>query len=746
MRRELFGVHSDPPSGRPSRIEYASGLFGSEGDSFDERIDLIRKPACGNLWDDFAHDEVDVAVSVSGELVRYRVSRQQRGPHRHGQPAPEFARHAQHPALGLEIEPIPGLDLDGRHPGPRQRGQPTRGRCEQLVRTGLTGLTHRGANTAPSGRDLFVSLASEQALELIGPRTTKDGVCVAVDQAGGEPPTTTPMLDRPFTPRRVQILFPSDPRNDSVPHADRAAFDNPVRPFTLGHGRHVYVGPDGIEGSGHGSVGWGTWWHARAGEGSLGPDRESSIVKSWLAQNVLLPEGWAENVRLTVADDGVIASLESLGSTDPSASPTANAATDERLEGWVVPTVPNLHSHAFQRGIVGRTERQGHSGQDDFWTWRETMYDFVGRLGPDDVEAIARLAYAEMLRFGYGAVVEFHYLHHAADGTRYDDPFELSRRLAAAAAAVGIRLTLVPVVYERSGFDDGPLGPAQRRFAMTADDVLKSVEELRSTSDPARLKVGVGVHSLRAARPESLRAIAEWAQSNADAVVHLHIAEQPAEVSACLATHGARPVEWLLANAPVDERWCAVHATHMSPSERDGLAASGAVAGLCPTTEADLGDGVFDLAGYESAGGVWGIGSDSQVSCAPADELRTLEYGQRLTRGTRIVAGRGTGAARTNGRALFDGSTVTGPQTTGHRIGRIEVGAAADLVVLDAGHARFAGLVGDQVLDAWILGAAHDAVDRVAVGGEWVVRDGVPRSWDQCVAGYDHALRSLMGV
>lgn len=462
-------------------------------------------------------------------------------------------------------------------------------------------------------------------------------------------------------------------------------------------------------------------------------------MKSWLAQNILLPGGWAENVRLTVAPNGTIARIEPVGTTPADPSP----GVQERLEGWVVPAIPNLHSHAFQRGIVGRTGLRGPTERDDFWTWRETMYQFVARVGPDDVEAIARLAYAEMLRNGYGTVVEFHYLHHAPDGSRYDDPFELSHRLIAAAEAVGIRLTLVPVVYERSGFDGGPLGPAQRRFSLTADAVLEGAERLRSHKGTPMLKIGAGVHSLRAARPESLRAIADWGDSTPESVVHLHIAEQPAEVEACLATTGARPVEWLLANAPVSERWCAVHATHLTSAERDGLAASGAVAGLCPTTEADLGDGVFDLAGYEAAGGAWGIGSDSQVSCAPADELRTLEYGQRLTRGTRIVAGRGT-PDFSNGRALLQASSMTGHRSTGHRAGSLEVGAAADVVVLDGSHPRLTALSGDQVLDAWILGAAHDAVDSVAVAGEWVVRDGNPRGWEDCVEGYARAMRGLM--
>lgn len=471
------------------------------------------------------------------------------------------------------------------------------------------------------------------------------------------------------------------------------------------------------------------------------PSNGTTVNNTWVADVALTRSGWARDVVLE-ARDGRFTAVEPVG--------TGCSAPDatERIRGIVVPAIPNLHSHAFQRGLVGRTEigtppGVGHDQRDDFWSWRTAMYDFVGRLDPEAVEAVAALVYSEMLRAGYGTVVEFHYVHHAPSGQPYADPLELSRRLIQAANRTGIRLTLIPVVYEAAGFGGLPLESAQRRFALTAEEAVAAVETLRGDSAGPTCSFGVGVHSLRAAPPAALSHIADWAADQPGLPVHLHIAEQPAEVEACLAWSGARPVEWLLDNAPVDARWCAVHATHLDEQEVARLASTGAVVALCPTTEANLGDGLFPLPAFEASGGLWGVGSDSQVSVSPSDELRTLEYGQRLTLGRRIIAGQSSSDPHSNGRALVESVVRSGAQATGHPLRGLAVGGAADLVVLDPDHHRLADLQDDGVIDAWIFGSESDAVRHVMVGGSWVVRDGRPTHWDTTVQRYRSTIRRL---
>ena len=411
----------------------------------------------------------------------------------------------------------------------------------------------------------------------------------------------------------------------------------------------------------------------------------------------LLPDGWAEDI-VIACEDGMIADM-SVGLPCPPFT--------DRLAGVAIPGIANLHSHAHQRAIAGLAERSGPGG-DSFWTWREAMYRAVQAITPDDLQDIATFAFVEMLQGGYTHVAEFHYLHHAPDGTPYADPAELSRRIVAAAEAAGIGLTLLPTLYAASGFGGAPPSESQRRFACSLDQFAA----IRASLPGA----GVAAHSLRAAPPEALAALLAMAP---DGPVHIHVAEQAREVEECLAHTGQRPVAWLLDHAAVGRRWCLVHATHADPAEVAAVAASGAVVGLCPATEADLGDGVFPAASFQGAGGRFGVGSDSQVCASPLEELRLLEWGQRLTAGQRTVLAGGPG--RSNGRALIEAAAVGGAAACGIEGGAIAVGKRADVVVLDSMYG------GDAALDAAVFAPRGNPVRHVVAGGECVVRDGAHR-------------------
>ncbi|MBP1849219.1 formimidoylglutamate deiminase [Rhizobium halophytocola] len=421
------------------------------------------------------------------------------------------------------------------------------------------------------------------------------------------------------------------------------------------------------------------------------------------AESAFLADGWQSNVRLTI-------SAGRLSKVETHVEP---AAGDER-HAVLVPAMPNLHSHAFQRAMAGLTEVRG-PGSDSFWSWRTLMYKFALTITPEQVEAVAAQLYMEMLEAGFGRVGEFHYLHHDKDGGHYTNIAEMAERIGAASAQTGIGLTLLPVFYAHSGFGGARPIEGQRRFIHGIDDFERTLAGCRKVA--AGLpggNVGVAPHSLRAVTPEELQHLAALA---GDGPVHLHIAEQVKEVEDCVAWSGARPVEWLLANAPVDARWCLIHATHMTAQETEGMAASGAVAGLCPVTEANLGDGIFPGDTFLAGDGRFGVGSDSNVLISVAQELRQFEYSQRLGLRARNVVARTEGST---GRRLFEGALAGGAAALQSQVGLAE-GHAADFVSLDIGEAPY--VRGDQVFDQWIF-ASGVALDCVWVQGKKQVSGG----------------------
>ena len=447
-----------------------------------------------------------------------------------------------------------------------------------------------------------------------------------------------------------------------------------------------------------------------------------------LLETALLPQGWVESVGVDIQ-----------GGTIRAVLPGARAEGRDRLAGITLPGMPNLHSHTFQRGMAGLAETRGPAG-DSFWTWRQVMYGFLNRLHPEDVEAIAAFAMAEMLEGGFTALAEFHYLHHAPDGSPYADPAELCGRIAAAAADTGIGLTLLPVLYAQGGFGGIPAQPGQRRFLATLDGYLRLREAAAQALAPLDDAVlGAAPHSLRAVPPDVLGALLAAVPAGP---LHIHVAEQVREVEDCLSWSGQRPVEWLLSHAPVDARWCLVHATHMDAAETAALAASGATAGLCPVTEANLGDGVFPAPGFQAAGGRFGVGSDCNVEISASGELRMLEYSQRLSRRARNVCAAGPG--QSTGRSLYDAALEGGRQACGRCVGRIEVGSRADLVTLDRRHPALAGVAGDGWLDAWVFGAPQRLVDRVMVAGRTVVSGGRHQGRDRIAARYAATMARLI--
>ncbi|MEM7694054.1 MAG: formimidoylglutamate deiminase [Pseudomonadota bacterium] len=444
------------------------------------------------------------------------------------------------------------------------------------------------------------------------------------------------------------------------------------------------------------------------------------------ADEALLPGGFAKNIRVTLRGDGRIDRVVH-----------GREAPGDLRVSTLLPAPINLHSHAFQRAMAGLTERRGRE-RDTFWTWRALMFDFLDRLTPDDVEAIAALVQVEMLEAGFGGLAEFHYLHHQPGGAPYAALSEMSARVVAAAEVSGIGLTLLPVHYAVGGCDGRPLAPGQVRFGNDLDRFAALYAEAENAvaalPDGA---IGLAPHSLRAVPRGDFDGLIRLTKGP----IHMHLAEQGPEVDEVLAAWGARPVTWALDHLPINQRWCLIHTTQMTPDETTALAATGAVSGLCPITESSLGDGIFDGARFLEAGGRFGVGSDSNVRISLAEELRTLEYSQRLRdRGRAVLAS----ADRSTGRVLFEGAVAGGAQAAGRETGVIAQGALADLLALDGTHIDLDGRSGDRVLDAFVFCGDQTMVNHVWSGGRHVVDGGRHVAREAVVARYRAVMARLL--
>lgn len=446
-------------------------------------------------------------------------------------------------------------------------------------------------------------------------------------------------------------------------------------------------------------------------------------------QTGLLPGGWQQGLGLELKA-GAIAALDAWGP----------AVGGELPKKAVLPGLTNLHSHAFQRGMAGLAERRS-TNQDSFWSWREVMYRFLDHLTPDDCQAIAAMAYVEMLESGFTRVVEFHYLHHGVDGTPYADIAEMAGRIAAAAAETGIGLTLLPVLYSYGNFGQAEPSSGQRRFLNNRDAFQHLFDASRKhISDLPGAVLGVAPHSLRAVAPVDLAYLTGLA---AHGPVHMHIAEQPREVADCLAWSGARPVQWLLENADVDGRWCLIHATHMTSTELSGLARTGAIAGLCPVTEANLGDGTFSAGEWLAAGGSYGIGTDSNVSIGLVQELQLLEYSQRLKTGARNVL---ADHHASTGRSLYERALAGGDQAGGAARNRLEANSVANFVSLDLNNPALLHRSNDAILDSWIFGNTRSTVWSVVANGVEVVSEGRHVKRDEVESAFDRCMQRLVAA
>jgi formimidoylglutamate deiminase len=448
--------------------------------------------------------------------------------------------------------------------------------------------------------------------------------------------------------------------------------------------------------------------------------------------HLLLPSGWASSCAIDLDELGMIRRIGSPSEAGPL----------ERVTGWALPAMPNLHSHAFQRALAGFTEHADPKASDSFWTWRERMYRLAERITPEDLEAISAQLYVEMLEAGMTAVGEFHYVHHDRGGARFEDRAQMSLGLLSAAEQAGIALTHLPVAYVHGGFNKAPL-PEQSRFVTTPSELLAIKQRVEECARGRPLvRVGIAPHSLRAVHEAELRELVSGAGE--EGPIHIHAAEQTGEVQDCLLHLGSRPVRWLLDHARVDARWCLVHATHIDDTELADLAASSAITGLCPTTEANLGDGIFPAELYLRAQGRFGIGSDSHISVSATEELRLLEYGQRLAAKRRNLLR--DGGETSVGRSLWAHAARHGAHAIAQPIGEIAVGNRADVVVLDGDHPRLLGHGAATVLDAFVFGGADRAVRDVFVAGRRVVEAGRHLQRDAIRLRFLRAMQRLGGM
>jgi formimidoylglutamate deiminase len=444
----------------------------------------------------------------------------------------------------------------------------------------------------------------------------------------------------------------------------------------------------------------------------------------------LLPSGWHRDVAVEIDAAGMISGVKS------------GQSGHATVSGIALPAMPNIHSHAHQRLMAGLAERAG-PGADSFWTWREVMYGFALRLGPEELQAVAAQLYVEMLKSGFSIVGEFQYLHNQPDGTPYAEPAELSLRCLAAADQAGIAITMLPTLYAYGGFGGQPSAPGQRRFINDTARYVRIIEKLHAACrDNSLRKLGISPHSLRAVTAELLtEVIAALDRLDTQAPIHIHIAEQTKEVDDCLAWSGKRPVQYLMDNFALSSRWCAIHATHMTEVETEGLAHSGTIAGLCPTTEANLGDGIFPTGRFLAAKGAISIGSDSHITVSPAEDLRQLEYSQRLRDRARNVLADGPGLS--TGRRLFDAALSGGTRAMAQSVGAIAPGLRADICVLDTDHPALIGRNGDAVIDSWIFSGGNPCVKDMFIAGQHVVVDRRHVREDEIAKSFRHVVERL---
>lgn len=442
------------------------------------------------------------------------------------------------------------------------------------------------------------------------------------------------------------------------------------------------------------------------------------------AETILIGSLWQQNKTLSIDENGIIRSINN-----------GFEQGAEKIRGAVIPGMVNCHSHAFQRAFAGFSEYRGNSS-DSFWSWRDIMYQFVAKMTPGDAHIVAKYLYLEMLQAGYTTVAEFHYLHHQVGGAFYDDPAEMSHQVINAALECGLAITHLPVLYTHAGFNQLAPSNAQRRFIHQTDEYCLLLEKLHADYHQHPI-VGLGIapHSLRAVSDNQLAEVVPFIRKLVkNAPIHIHIAEQLKEVEDCIAFYGKRPVEWLLENQPMDKNWCLIHATHLTAFEIKALAQSGAVAGICPTTEANLGDGIYPTAEFLQMGGKLAIGSDSHIAVNVADELRTLEYGQRLTKHQRAVLV--SDECASVGQYLYQHAALNGASTVNQNVGEIGVGKRADLVVLDTLHPTLYAKQGASILDAAIFACDKLPVKDVMVAGKWQIINGAHVKSDTIIQDY----------
>jgi formimidoylglutamate deiminase len=621
--------------------------------------------------------------------------------------ASERARDAQAFELRFEVEPIARLDLHGGDAIAREPVEPRRRLPAQLLLRGRARVAHGAQDPAARARDLLVGRAAQPRLEFRRTISRIHEVGVAIDEARRHHRAVR-VDDEELAAGIAQLVHAADPRDAAAAHVHRAALDDRIAPRP--HGREASVHYKDIA---HGR------YHIQKSP------RAMSLL---FASDALLASGWARDVLLEWDEGGRLTRVE------PGAP-----ASEPRASGPVLPGMANVHSHAFQRAMAGVAETRGHP-TDDFWTWREAMYALVRLVEPEDVEAIAAYLYVEMLKHGYTAVGEFHYLHRDRSGEPYANPAELAERIVNAAEAAGISLTVLPVLYMYGGLGGRPLDAAQRRFASTPDSIIALVESLRRAHPD--LSLGIAPHSVRALDAASLMEVVGRARKlDASIPVHMHVSEQPREVSDCVAAHGMKPFEWIRRHVQVDGHWCLIHGTHLTPAELDDAARDGAAVGVCPTTEANLGDGIVDLPAWLGRGGEIAIGGDSHVSVSPFEELRALETSQRLRIGRRNVA-----ASETQpdiAANLWQRAARGGARALGQPMGALAPGQRADFVVLDGADPDFESLDAARTLGVATFGASANRVRDVFVNGRCVVREGCHARDAEVASAFRAALHRL---